>query len=117
MQNEPSHEKTAFCICENKGAYQLHGHGAADQSLYFSLHRQYNISSFYIRNFKPLAIFCGCTAWFVSDPVENLKERFSCDAAKKLTLSGVGDGDGVNVDVVLPLEDVFLLRDDLMGMT
>ena len=33
--------KPAFCICENKGADQLHGN----------------------RNFKPLAIFCGCTAW------------------------------------------------------
>ena len=29
----------------------------------------------------------------------------------------MGDGDGVSVDVVLPLEDVFLLRDDLMGVT
>ena len=29
----------------------------------------------------------------------------------------MGDGDGVRVDVVLPLEDVFLLRDDLMGVT
>ena len=34
-----------------------------------------------------------------------------------LTLPGVGDGDGVSVDVVLPLEDVFLLRDDRIGVT
>ena len=32
----------------------------------------------YIRNFKPLAIFCVCAAWFVSDLVRNLKDRFSC---------------------------------------
>ena len=29
----------------------------------------------------------------------------------------MGEGDGVSVDVVLPLDDVFLLRDDLMGVT
>ena len=29
-----------------------------------------------IRNFKPLAIFCGCTAQFVSDMVENPEDRF-----------------------------------------
>ena len=30
---------------------------------------------------KPLAIFYGCTAWFVSDLVENLEDRFSLDVA------------------------------------
>ena len=28
---ELCHEKTAFCICENKGADQLRGNPAADQ--------------------------------------------------------------------------------------
>ena len=27
--------KPAFCLYENKGAYQLHGNSGADQSLYF----------------------------------------------------------------------------------
>ena len=27
---EPRHEKTCFCICENKGADQLRGNRAAD---------------------------------------------------------------------------------------
>ena len=31
-------------------------------------------------NFKPPAIFCGCTARFVSDLVRNPEDRFSCDA-------------------------------------
>ena len=31
-------------------------------------------------NFKPLAIFFGCTAWFVSDVVGNIENRFSHDA-------------------------------------
>ena len=30
-----------------------------------------------IRNLKPLAIFCGCTARFVSDLVGNSEDRFS----------------------------------------
>ena len=45
----------------------------------FSLHRLYNSSpSFFInRNLKPLAILCGCTAWFfVSDMFANPEERF-----------------------------------------
>ena len=34
-----------------------------------------------------------------------------------LTLPGVGEGEGVRVDVVLPFDEVFLLRDDLIGVT
>ena len=42
-----------------------------------------------IRNLKPLAIFCGCTARFVSDLVGNSEDRFSYDAARStLTLIG-----------------------------
>ena len=29
-----------------------------------------------MQNVKPLAIFCGCVVWFVSDLVGNLKDRF-----------------------------------------
>ena len=31
---------------------------------------------------KILAIFCGCTAWFVSDLVGNPEDRFSRDEAQ-----------------------------------
>ena len=58
--------KPAFCICENKDADQLRGN-----------HRQYNPSTFYIQNFKPLAILCGCTAWFVKGLVGNPEDWFS----------------------------------------
>ena len=34
-----------------------------------------------MRKISSLAIFCGCTAGFVSDPVENSEDRFSHDAA------------------------------------
>ena len=51
--------KPAFCKCENKDADQLRGN----------------------RNFKPLAIFRGCTARFVSDLVGNPEDRFSHNEA------------------------------------
>ena len=49
-----------FSICENKDADQLRSNS---------------------ENFKPLAIFCGCTARFVSDLVGNPENRFSHDEA------------------------------------
>ena len=56
--------KLAFCIRKNKDADQLHGNREADQRLYFP----------YLKSTIPLlpkseAIFCGCTARFVSDLV------------------------------------------------
>ena len=33
--NEPRHEKTGFCICENKDTNQLRGNREADQRLCF----------------------------------------------------------------------------------
>ena len=38
---------------------------------------KYNPSHFYIRNIEPLAIFCGCTARFVSDLIGNPEDRLS----------------------------------------
>ena len=37
------------------------------------------ISSFYIRNFKPLASSCGCAGRFESTLVANPEDRFYCD--------------------------------------
>ena len=42
---------------------------------------QYNPSSFYMRNSKPLAVFCNCTARFVSDLVGNPEDHFSHNEA------------------------------------
>ena len=42
----------------------------------FSLHIKHNPSTSCIRNFKPLAILCGCTARFVSDLIRNPKTGF-----------------------------------------
>ena len=68
--------KPAFCICENKDA----GNREADQRLCFR-YTDSTIPLLSIRNFKLLAIFCGCTAWFVSDLVENPEDRFSQNEA------------------------------------
>ena len=68
--------KLAFCICENKEADQLRSDRQADQRLCFRY-----IDSTKIRNFKFLAIFCDCTARFVSDLVGNPEDRFSQNEA------------------------------------
>ena len=65
LHAEPCHEKSAFCICEN---------GTAVTSK--------------IRNFKPIAIFCGGTVWFVLYSFGNHNDRFSNDAAHAC-LSGI----------------------------
>ena len=75
--------KPAFCIYENKAADQLCGNRTADQRLCF----RYTDSTIpllptVIRNFKPLAIFCGCKARFVSYLVGNSEARFSHNEAK-----------------------------------
>ena len=72
----------AFCICENKDADQLRGYREADQRLCFRYtNNTIPLSTTYIRNFKPLAISCGCTVWFVSDQVGNPENRFSQNEA------------------------------------
>ena len=72
--------KTTFCICENKDADQLHGdqlrgNREADQRLCFRY-----IDSMILLLSKSeilrLAIFCSCTAWFVSDHVRNQNVGF-----------------------------------------
>ena len=74
--------KPTFCVCENKDADQLHGNREADQRLCF----RYINSTIPLLSkseiFKPLAIFCGCTARFVSDLVGNPEDRFSHNEAQ-----------------------------------
>ena len=70
-----------FCIYENKDADQLRGNREANQRLCFR-YIDNNPSTSYIRNFKPLAIFCGSTARFVSDLVDNPEGRFSHNEAQ-----------------------------------
>ena len=55
--------KPAFCICENKDAYQLYSYCAADQRL-FLLHKLYNSSTFYassyvLRLYSPVCVRPG----------------------------------------------------------
>ena len=72
-------KKPTFCICKIKGADQLHSNGTADQHLCFRY-----IHCTIPQNFKPLTIFCGLTALFVSDMVENPKDRCTRDVAQML---------------------------------
>ena len=82
--------KRDFCLCENKGADQLHSNCEADQRLCF----RYMDSTIIvllrkIRNFKHLAIFCSCTGRFVSDQVGNPEDSFSHDAAQMVTVASI----------------------------
>ena len=78
---EPCHEKTGFCICENKDADQLRGNREADQRLCFR-HTDSTIPLLPIYEIsKPLVIFCGCTTRFVWDLVGNPEDRFSQNEA------------------------------------
>ena len=76
--------KPVFCICENKDADQLRGHREADQRLCFR-YTDSTIPLLPIKirnlNFKPPAIFCGCTARIMSDLVGNPEDRFSHNEA------------------------------------
>ena len=56
--------KITLCICENKDT-------DTDQRLCFR-----RKDSAIPLNFEPLAIFCSCTAWFVSDQVGNQNVGF-----------------------------------------
>ena len=68
--------KLDFGLCEIKGADQLRSNCQADQPLCF----HYSDSTISLlpksQNFKLLAIFCACTAWFVSDLYETPKTGF-----------------------------------------
>ena len=86
--------KPAICICENKGTDQLGGNHVADQH-HFSCKKDSTIPSSIIQNFKPLAIFCGCTAPFVSDLVRNLEDGFLViRLISKTTLLELKDDEG-----------------------
>ena len=71
--------KPKFCVCENKGADQLSSNCDADQRLCF----RYSDSTIPLlcKFLLRLAIFCACTARFVSDLFENHIVVFSHDAA------------------------------------
>ena len=72
---QSSYEK----LCENKDADQLRGNPEADQRLCFR-YKDCPIPP-WSKYFKALAIFCDCTARFVSDLVGNPEDQFSHNEA------------------------------------
>ena len=73
--------KLAFVMCEQQRRRSACTSAQSDQHLCCLLPRLYNVSSLYIRNFKPLASFCGYAGRFESYLVENAEDRFSRDEA------------------------------------
>ena len=70
-----------FCKCENKDADQLRSNTAHVISAFVFAIRTVP-SLFYLNpKFQALAIFCGCTARFVSDLVGNPEDRVSQNEA------------------------------------
>ena len=80
--------KPVFAVCVQQGRRSACASAQSDQRICCSLPRYYNTSSFYIRNFKPLPSFCGCTGRLESILVANPEDRFSqiacCPIARSL---------------------------------
>ena len=69
-------------VCRNNGVDQLHCNMQLISVFVLTKDSIIPVLSLnLIPNFKPLAIFCGCIAGFVSDLVANLKDRSCPDVA------------------------------------
>ena len=78
---EPRHKKTCLCHKRTTKAQISLRIREVWSHLCCSLPRWSNVSSFYTRNFKPLASYCDCAARFESHLVSNPEYRFSRDEA------------------------------------
>ena len=76
--------KPVYAICEQQRPRSTCASAQSYQHFCCSLPRSYNISSFYIRNVKPLANFSGCAGRFESYLVKNHEDRFSHDEAQMI---------------------------------
>ena len=71
--------KPAFCICENKDPDQLHSYCAVNRHICWFFFRYLESTTPILS--KPRAIFCGRSAWIVSELVRNPEDRFSRNTA------------------------------------
>ena len=103
--NHLSHvmRRPILAICQQQRCRSACASVQSDQHICCSLPIQYNISSFYIRNFKPLASICSCAGRFESYLVKNPKDRFSHDEAHFLSHFSLEPG--------LSLDKLFLFVD------
>ena len=74
--------KPVYALCEQERHRSACASAQSDQCLCCSLPRRYNISSFYIQNFKTLASLCSRAGRFESYLVANPEGRFSHDVAQ-----------------------------------
>ena len=98
--------KPVYAICEQQRRRSACASVQSDQHLCCSLPRQYNISSFYIRNFKSLATFCDCATRFESYPVANPEDRFSRDEAHTI----------IDVRVPVPVHVLGEMRNSIVAV-
>ena len=78
----PVTRNPVIALCKQQRRRSACASAQSDQRLCCSLPGQYNTSSFYIRNFKPLPSFCDCADRFESTLVANPEDRFSCNEAQ-----------------------------------
>ena len=68
--------KPFFCLCEKNDTDQLRGNRKADQRLCFRYTDSIIPLLLKFRNFKSLALFSNCIAWFLSDLIGNPEDQF-----------------------------------------
>ena len=67
--------KTVYALCKHQSCRSACASEQSDQHLCCLLPRQYIISSFHIRNFKPLASFYNWAGWFEPYLVANPEDK------------------------------------------
>ena len=77
--------KTIFAYVKTKTQISFMVTGKLISTFVFAT-RTVQVQSLYFLNPKFLAIFCGCTAWFVSDLVGNPEDQFSRNEAQTIWL-------------------------------
>ena len=67
-----------------------------------------------MQNLKTLAIFCGCTARFLSDLVGNLEDRFSHNEAQFTETSHPGDFECLFA--IMPIHRAIKIEVQIIGL-
>ena len=99
-----------YSLCRNKKQY----HNYSSENCRSNSRLSHIIShTSYIRNSKPLAIFCRCTAGFVSNFVGNPDNRFSGDEAHILSRPDLNQSTPMKIKFFLTSFHV-LIRVDML---
>ena len=99
-----------YAICEQQRCRSACASAQSDHRLFFRCLDSIIplTTSFYMLNFKSLAIFCGCAVRFESTLVANPEDRFSRDEAQMIIILVIGQNiPRVTSWFVFPFENSF----------